>query len=203
MPVCKADFTRWRSNPVIRPRIKKVAVRRFFLFCERIRMRTGEKAGRTAVKRQTEVCRSAKQILQGGEAIRAEAPATVGLFYFLLTNLDNTIFCVIIVLKIKDFNMVETKNASEQIELLLERNARLVDENKSLKYTINDIQANFKKSQQTLQEKLKSKDAIILTLQKELKEAKKAFQDLEVLQEYNKRLNEQVILNRNASEKQK
>ncbi len=99
--------------------------------------------------------------------------------------------------------MVETKNASEQIELLLERNARLVDENKSLKYTINDIQANFKKSQQTLQEKLKSKDAIILTLQKELKEAKKAFQDLEVLQEYNKRLNEQVILNRNASEKQK
>ena len=141
-------------------------------------MRTCEKAGRTAVKRQTEVCRSAKQILQGGEAIRAEA-------------------------QIKDFNMVETKNASEQIELLLERNARLVDENKSLKYTINDIQANFKKSQQTLQEKLKSKDAIILTLQKELKEAKKAFQDLEVLQEYNKRLNEQVILNRNASEKQK
>lgn len=99
--------------------------------------------------------------------------------------------------------MVEMKNASEQIELLLERNARLVDENKSLKYTINDIQTNFEKSMQTLQEKLKAKDAIILTLQKELKEAKKAFQDLEVLQEYNKRLNEQVILNRNASEKQK
>ena len=82
MPVCKADFTRWRSNPSRSPRIKKVAVRRFFLFCERIRMRTCEKAGRTTVKRQTEVCRSAKQILQGGEAIRAEAPATVGLFLF-------------------------------------------------------------------------------------------------------------------------
>ena len=99
--------------------------------------------------------------------------------------------------------MVETKNASVQIELLLERNARLVDENKSLNYKITELQTSFQKSLQTLQEKLKSKDAIILTLQKELKEAKKAFQDLEVLQEYNKRLNEQVILNRNASEKQK
>ena len=99
--------------------------------------------------------------------------------------------------------MVETKNASVQIELLLERNARLVDENKSLNYKITELQTSFQKSLQILQEEIKAKDATILTLQKELKEAKKAFQDLEVLQEYNKRLNEQVILNRNASEKQK
>ena len=59
------------SNPVIRPRNKKIAQRAFFYFCARTRIRTGEKAVRTAAKRRTEVRRlCTRTILQGDEAQR-------------------------------------------------------------------------------------------------------------------------------------
>ena len=63
------------SNPVIRPRNKKIAQRAFFYFCARMRMRTGEKAVRTAAKRRTTVRRLCEcTILPGGAAIRSSAP---------------------------------------------------------------------------------------------------------------------------------
>lgn len=90
--------------------------------------------------------------------------------------------------------MTDKKTLLGQIEFLRERNARLYDETKSLKHQNHVLLQNAA----NLNQMIANRDAQIADLLAEIaakeEEIRKQSQKLEVLMEYNKRLNEKANL---------
>lgn len=99
--------------------------------------------------------------------------------------------------------MTEIQKYLGQIEVLKEHSARLYNETKELKYKLSVSEKRIAELEHRLAVAEKEKSALKDVNNNLAAENKKAYQTVEVLQEYNRRLNERVQMSRRIAENQR